>query len=132
MTMTDNKSNRPLSPHLQVYRFTMTMAMSIFHRITGVGLYLGTALLAWWLMAAASGPAYFDFVNSIFGSWIGLVVLFLFTWTLIHHMLGGIRHFIMDTGRGLDEPMRDNLAYVALVGSILVTVFVWAFSYGMG
>ena len=109
----------------------MTMAMSIFHRITGIGLYLGTALLAWWLVAAASGPAYFDFVNRIFGSWIGLVILFLFSWTLIHHMLGGIRHLIWDTGRGLEKPMRDYLASATLIGSIVLTVLVWAIGIGV-
>lgn len=118
-------ANRPLSPHLQIYRVTMTMAMSIIHRITGVGLYLGTVLLTWWLVAAASGPAYFDFVNRIFGSWIGLVILFLFTWTLIHHMLGGIRHLIWDTGTGLGKPARDMLATATLAGSIAITVLVW-------
>jgi len=103
----------------------MTMAMSIAHRITGVGLYAGTLLLAWWLVAAASGPGYFGFVNRIFGSWIGLIVLFLFSWALIHHMLGGLRHFIWDTGRGLDKPTRDFLAAATLVGSVLVTILVW-------
>lgn len=118
-------ANRPISPHLQIYRVAMTMAMSIIHRITGVGLYLGTVLLTWWLVAAASGPAYFDFVNRIFGSWIGLVILFLFTWTLIHHMLGGIRHLIWDTGTGLGKPARDMLATATLAGSIAITVLVW-------
>ena len=118
-------ANRPLSPHLQIYRVTMTMAMSIIHRITGVGLYLGTVLLTWWLVAAASGPAYFNFVNRIFGSWIGLVILFLFSWTLIHHMLGGIRHLIWDTGKGLGKPARDMLATGTLVGSTTLTVLVW-------
>lgn len=118
-------ANRPLSPHLQIYRFAMTMAMSIVHRITGIGLYVGTILLAWWLVAAASGPGYFDIVNRIYGSWIGLLILFLFTWALIHHMLGGIRHFIWDTGHGLDRPMRDQLATATLVGSIVITVLLW-------
>jgi succinate dehydrogenase / fumarate reductase cytochrome b subunit len=118
-------ANRPLSPHLQIYRFAMTMAMSIVHRITGAGLYVGTILLAWWLVAAASGPDYFDFVNRIYGSWFGLLILFLFTWALIHHMLGGIRHFIWDTGHGLDKPMRDQLATATLVGSIVITVLLW-------
>lgn len=119
------KANRPLSPHLQVYRFAMTMAMSIVHRITGVGLYLGTFLLAWWLAAAASGPDYFHAVNRVYGSWIGLIILFLFTWALVHHMLGGLRHFIWDTGRGLDKPMRDHLATATLVGSVTITILLW-------
>ena len=89
-----SKPYRPLSPHLQVYKLSLTMAMSIIHRITGVGLYLGTALVAWWLIAAASGPAQLDFVNSVLGHWLGQLVLLGFTWALFHHMLGGIRHFI--------------------------------------
>ncbi len=125
MSIAGMKANRPLSPHLQIYRFAMTMAMSIVHRITGVGLYFGTVLLAWWLVAAASGPAYFDFVNRILGSWPGLVILFGFSWALIHHMLGGIRHLVMDTGRGLGKPARDLLATATLVGSIALTILVW-------
>ena len=131
MSTIDTKTNRPLSPHLQVYRFAMTMVMSIFHRITGVGLYLGTALLAWWLVAAASGPAYFDFVNRIFGSWIGLIVLFLFSWALIHHMLGGLRHLVWDFGVGLDAPARDRLAMATLIGSIVITVVLWAIGFSL-
>jgi len=119
------KANRPLSPHLQIHRIYMTMAMSIVHRITGVGLYFGTLLVVWWLVAAASGSAYFDFVNRILGSWIGLLVLFLYSWALIHHMLGGLRHFIWDTGRGLDKPARDYLASATLIGSITITVLLW-------
>lgn len=119
------KANRPISPHLQIYRVTMTMAMSIVHRITGAGLYVGTLLLAWWLVAAASGPDYFAFVNGIFGSWIGLVILFLFTWALVHHMLGGLRHFVWDTGHGLQKPMRDYLATATLVGSVTITILLW-------
>ena len=106
-------------------RVVMTMAMSIVHRITGVCLYLGTLLLAWWLAAAASGPEYFRFVNRIFGSWIGLVILFLFSWVLIHHMLGGLRHLVWDTGRGLGKPMRDHLATATLVGSVAITILLW-------
>jgi succinate dehydrogenase / fumarate reductase cytochrome b subunit len=125
MTIAGMKANRPLSPHLQIYRFAMTMAMSIVHRITGVGLYFGTLLLAWWLIAAASGPAYFDFVNAVLGSWFGLIVLFCYTWTIIHHMLGGIRHLIWDTGVGLGKPARDTIATATLVGSIILTILVW-------
>lgn len=125
MSTTDTKTSRPLSPHLQIYRFAMTMAMSIVHRVTGIGLYLGIVLFAWWLVAAASGPGYFGFVNRIFGSWIGLVILFLFSWALIHHMLGGIRHLVWDTGRGLEKPMRDRMATATLVGSVIITILVW-------
>jgi succinate dehydrogenase / fumarate reductase cytochrome b subunit len=100
--MTNVTQNRPLSPHLSIYKQIPTMVMSIVHRFTGMALYAGTLLVAWWLVAAASGEAYFDWVNGIFGSILGRLVLFGYTWALLHHMLGGIRHFIWDTGRGFD------------------------------
>ena len=125
MSTAGMKANRPLSPHLQIYRFAMTMAMSIVHRITGVGLYFGTLLLTWWLIAAASGPEYFGFVNAVLGSWFGLIVLFCYSWTIIHHMLGGIRHLIWDTGTGLGKPARDIIATATLIGSITLTILVW-------
>jgi succinate dehydrogenase / fumarate reductase cytochrome b subunit len=92
------RRQRPLSPHLTVYRFYPTMVMSIVHRITGGALYFGTVLVAWWLIAAASGEAYFDWVNWFFGTIVGRLILFGYTWALLHHMVGGIRHFIWDTG----------------------------------
>jgi succinate dehydrogenase / fumarate reductase cytochrome b subunit len=97
--MTDTPARqRPLSPHLTIYRLTWTMAMSVVHRITGCALYFGTLLLAWWLLAAATGAKYFDTANAFFGSWFGQLILLGYTWALVHHMLGGIRHFIWDTG----------------------------------
>jgi succinate dehydrogenase / fumarate reductase, cytochrome b subunit len=126
MSNTDIKANRPLSPHLQIYRWPITMTMSILHRVTGIGLYAGTVLLVWWLAAAASGPPAFDFANAVLGSWFGLFVLFCFTWALFHHTLGGIRHFIWDFGVGLDKPARDILAWATLVGSVVLTVIAWA------
>ena len=84
--------SRPLSPHLQIYRPMLTMVMSIVHRITGVALYLGTVLLAAWLVSAAMGPAEFAFVNGLFAHPLGLLVLLGYSWALIHHMLGGVRH----------------------------------------
>ena len=125
MSTAGMKANRPLSPHLQIYRFAMTMAMSIVHRITGVGLYFGTLLLTWWLIAAASGPEYFGFVNAVLGSWFGLIVLFCYSWTIIHHMLGGIRHLVWDTGAGMGKPARDIIATATLIGSIILTILVW-------
>ena len=124
--MSNTQANRPLSPHLQIYRWPITMAMSVAHRVTGFGLYAGMVLLVWWLAAAASGPRAFDFANAVLGSWFGLLVLFCFTWALIHHMLGGIRHFIWDFGVGYDKPARDNLAWATIIGSVVLTVIVWA------
>jgi succinate dehydrogenase / fumarate reductase cytochrome b subunit len=125
MSTADMKANRPLSPHIWIYRWPLTMVMSIVHRITGAGLYFGMALLAWWLLAAATGPGHFAFVNRLLHSWIGLVVLFGFTWALLHHMLGGIRHLIWDTGHGFSKLARDGLALANLIGSVALTVIVW-------
>ena len=95
------RRERPLSPHLTVYRPPITMTMSIIHRITGGALYFGTLLVALWLMAAASSQATFDWVNWAFGTWLGRLILFGYTWALMHHMLGGVRHLVWDTGAGL-------------------------------
>ena len=102
------------------------MAMSIFHRLTGMALYFGTFLLAIWLVAAAAGPREFTVVNGFFASWFGLVVLFGYTWALIHHMLGGLRHFVWDFGHGLGKPARDRIATANLVLSIVLTVALWS------
>lgn len=119
------RAQRPLSPHLQVYSPLINMVMSILHRITGAALYFGSLLLAWWLVAAAAGPDYFGFVNGIFGSWFGRLVLFGYTWALMHHMMGGIRHFIWDTGRGYDLKTIDLLSWGTLVASAALTLLIW-------
>lgn len=119
------QAERPLSPHLQIYAQQINMVMSIVHRITGVALYFGTLLLAWWLIAAATGPSYYAFVNGLFGTWAGKVVLFGYTWALMHHMLGGMRHLIWDTGRGFKLTTIDLLGWATVVGSIMLTALVW-------
>jgi succinate dehydrogenase / fumarate reductase cytochrome b subunit len=121
--------SRPLSPHLQVYKLTLTMMMSIVHRITGAALYFGTLLLAWWLIAAASGPNAYGNVEWFMGSLIGRLVLFGYTWALLHHMLGGIRHLIWDTGHGLEPAERELLTLATLVGSISLTLVLWVVGY---
>ena len=121
------RTERPISPHLTVYRLTLTMAMSIAHRITGVALYIGTLLLVWWLVGASTSPRDFDLINGFFGTWIGRLVLFGYTWALFHHMLGGIRHLIWDTGRGLGEHERNLFARLTLIGSVSLTILVWLF-----
>lgn len=125
MADTQTTGSRPLSPHLQIYKPLFTMVMSIMHRITGGALYFGTALVVWWLVAAASGPASYDFAAGILGSWLGLLVLFGYTWALMHHMLGGVRHFIWDTGAMLDVPSAQKLAKLTLAGSLASTVLIW-------
>jgi succinate dehydrogenase / fumarate reductase cytochrome b subunit len=120
---------RPLSPHLSVYKLTMTMAMSFAHRVTGVGLYIGTLLLAWWLIAASMDAAAFATVAWFLKSIIGRLILFGFSWALFHHALGGIRHFIWEAGYGLDDPQREWLAQATLVGGFVLTIVVWAIGY---
>jgi succinate dehydrogenase / fumarate reductase cytochrome b subunit len=125
--MADAKATpRPLSPHLQVYRWTWTMAMSVFHRVTGTGLYIGIALFAIWLVALAAGPSAFETVQWFFGSPVGLLILFGYTWVLMHHMLGGVRHLVWDFGRGMEPGERMNMARFTLIGSITLTVAIWA------
>ena len=124
-------AERPLSPHLQIYRRSLPMMMSIVHRITGAGLYVGTLLLAWWLLAAATGPQALALFNDVAGSWFGQLVLFGYTWALIHHMLGGVRHFIWDTGYGLAKSMMNTLARATLIGSITLTILTWIIGYAI-
>ena len=123
------KPARPLSPHLQIYKPPVSMVMSIIHRITGVALYVGTLLMAWWLIAAAVGPSYFDYVNSWFGTLFGKLVLFGYTWALIHHALGGIRHFIWDFGRGYDLETVDKMSWWTVYGSVGLTLMIWALAH---
>jgi succinate dehydrogenase / fumarate reductase cytochrome b subunit len=99
----------------------LTMMMSIVHRMTGAALYLGTALLAWWLIAAASGPDAFETVQGFMGSILGRLILFGYTWALIHHMLGGIRHLVWDTGRGLERAQARRSGATVVVASVLLT-----------
>ena len=120
---------RPLSPHLGIYHFSITMAMSILHRITGCALYFGTLLLVWWLLAAASSAKQFDIVSALFGSWFGQLVLLGYTWALLHHLLGGIRHFIWDMSYWLEPGDRELLAYATLIGSTTLTIVVWVLGY---
>jgi len=120
---------RPLSPHLQIYRLTLPMVMSIVHRTTGAALYVGTLLMAWWLIAAALGPNAYAAVQWFLATWVGRLVLFGYTWTLIHHMLGGIRHLIWDTGHGLGAVEREWLVRATLLGSIGLTILLWVIGY---
>lgn len=124
-------SKRPLSPHLQVYRPMLSMTMSIVHRITGVALFFGTILLVWWLTAAAISDDYFNLVQSFWGHWFGRLMLFGFTWALIHHLLGGLRHFIWDTGKGFELATVETLVRANLIGSIALTLLLWIIGYGV-
>ncbi|MBS1182639.1 MAG: sdhC [Proteobacteria bacterium] len=114
-------ASRPLSPHLQVFRFLLTMAMSIVHRMTGGFLYVGTVFVAVWLVAAASGPDWFARVDGVYQSWIGRLILLGLVWSLIHHAIGGVRHFIWDLGYGFDKTTADRMALFNLVAGIVLT-----------
>src|SRR5690606_31520706 len=104
------RRQRPLSPHLTAYRWPIPMTMAILHRAPGGALYVGTLLIAWWLLAAATSQAYFEIVDGLFGSWFGRLVLFVYSWVLIHHMLGGIRHLVQDAGAGLEKHSASRVA----------------------
>jgi len=123
------EARRPLSPHLQIYRPTLTMMMSIAHRITGAALYAGTLLLAWFLIAASSGADAFAVAASCMDSIVGRLVLFGFTWALFHHLLGGVRHMIWDTGHGFAHPQREWLAQATLIGGGVLTLIVWVIAF---
>jgi succinate dehydrogenase / fumarate reductase cytochrome b subunit len=117
--------SRPLSPHLSIYKFTLTMAMSIIHRGTGMAMYFGTLLIVLWLGAAALGDAPFAVINAIYGFWLVQVVFFLATWALFHHMLGGVRYFIWDSANLMDPVGREALVRIQLAASIILTLLAW-------
>jgi succinate dehydrogenase cytochrome b subunit len=121
-----NSPVRPLSPHLQIYRPSITMVMSFAHRLTGIALYFGTLILVGWLAAAAMGEDAFAIASAIVSHPLGQLVMLGYTWALFHHMLGGLRHFIWDFGAGYG-PARYALGWLTLAGSIVLTALVWAF-----
>ncbi len=123
--------DRPLSPHLQVYRWQWTMALSILHRITGVALAVGTLLLVWWLVAAASDPAYFEVVNTYVGHWLGRLLLFGWTFALFYHLANGIRHLLWDAGWGFELRTAHATGIVAVVAGATLTVLAWLIGYGI-
>lgn len=102
------------------------MITSILHRATGIALYGGVILLAIWFVAAAFGDGPLGVVHIVFASWIGQVILFLATWALFFHLLGGIRHFIWDSGNGFSHEARFGLAWGNIIGSVVLTLIAWA------
>ena len=126
------RRERPLSPHLQIYYPLINMVMSIVHRITGTVLYFGSLLLAWWLIAAATGPEYYTYVLSWFATWPGKIILLGYTWALMHHMMGGLRHLIWDSGRGHDLKTIDLLSWGSLALSLTLTALIWISAASFG
>jgi len=123
---------RPLSPHLQIYKPQLTSVMSIFHRITGMGLAGGTLLLTWWLVAAASGPGPLETVQAVFGSWLGHVVLFGLTFALFYHLCNGIRHLVWDAGYCLEMAGVTISGWIMLSSAVGLTVLAWAVGLTVG
>ena len=122
-------NNRPLSPHLQVYHWGLHMALSILHRVTGVALGFGTLMLAWWLMAIAAGPAYYNQFSGFIQHPIGRLALFGFTVALMYHFLNGVRHLYWDTGKGLAVEAVQRSGQWVLVLTVVLTIAVWVGGY---
>jgi len=116
-----NRGNRPLSPHLTIYRPQMTSISSIFVRITGNALLAATLLLIAWLLAASTSAAAFAWVQYVITSWFGDLVFLLSLWALWYHTLGGLRHLIWDTGRGLELKTAERMGWMMIIGSLLLT-----------
>ena len=113
---------RPLSPHLQIYRPQLTSISSILTRITGNGLIVGTVLAVWWLLAAATSPEYVAVANAVATSWFGDLVFTASAWALWYHYLAGLRHLYFDAGHGLDIPTAEKLGWGVVIGSVVLTV----------
>lgn len=128
--MAEPAHTRPLSPHLQIYRWPVTMMTSITHRATGVALAAGTVLLAWWLIAIATGPDAYDTVRMVARSPIGLIVIFGFIWSLAFHLLNGIRHLAWDVGLGFAVPTAARTGVLVIVLSVVLAIAVFAIGYG--
>ncbi|MDA8853589.1 succinate dehydrogenase, cytochrome b556 subunit [Amylibacter sp.] len=122
------KGNRPLSPHLTIYRPQMSSISSILVRISGVSLSFGFVLIVWWLLAASTNIKYFESANSILSSWFGIVVLIGSVWALCYHSLGGIRHLIWDMGYGFDLKTADRMGWAVIIGSFVLTFVIICYS----
>lgn len=128
--MSEAKIQRPLSPHLQVYKLPLTALMSVSHRITGTGLALGTILVTAFLIAAASGEAQYDFVMGLATSMPGKIILFLWSAALYFHMCNGIRHMFWDVGKNFSKASANRSNYFVLLGAFTLTVVTWLIACG--
>ncbi|MFT4716671.1 MAG: succinate dehydrogenase / fumarate reductase cytochrome b subunit [Paracoccaceae bacterium] len=117
------KSNRPLSPHLTIYRREKGMMMSIVHRIAGAGLTLTLVLIVWWFLAAATSENYFSFVDGLLTSWLGSFVLLISLWAFWYHFFNGVRHLRWDFGKGLGLGESSRTGWYVIILSILFTTF---------
>ncbi|MCW5751250.1 MAG: succinate dehydrogenase, cytochrome b556 subunit [Alphaproteobacteria bacterium] len=122
---------RPISPHLQIYKPQISSVLSILHRITGAALGFGLLLFAWWLIAAASGPEAFARASGFIGSVLGRLILFGFTWALFYHFCNGIRHLFWDMGKGFELPVMHRTGWAVVAGSAVLTILVWVLAYAL-
>jgi succinate dehydrogenase / fumarate reductase cytochrome b subunit len=123
---------RPLSPHLQIWRWHITMATSIAHRATGVALYVGVLIAAAWAIALAQGPDAYASFKAVMGTPIGLLVMLGLTLSYFYHLANGIRHLVWDSGRGLDVKTADATAIVVFAFAFAATAAVWAIAFMTG
>lgn len=119
-----NRGNRPLSPHLTIYRPQWTSISSILTRITGNALIVAALMVVWWFVALAIGPKAFECANGFITSWFGDLVMLASVWALWYHLLAGVRHFVWDAGYMLDVDKSEMFAKMMVVGATLLTIFV--------
>ena len=120
---------RPLSPHLQVYKPQLTSILSIMHRVTGVALAAGACLLVWWLVVIALGGEYYTIMQNIMGNWYGRLTLLGWSFALFYHLCNGIRHLFWDMGVGLDLPKAYQSGWLVVAAAISLTLGTWVYAY---
>ncbi len=123
--------NRPLSPHLQVYRPQLTSVLSILHRFTGVALVVGSVLLVYWLAAAATGAGAYETAQTLIGSWIGRLLLFGWTFALFYHLCNGIRHLFWDIGMGFELADAYRSGWLVVIATVALTLGSWVLGYAV-
>jgi succinate dehydrogenase / fumarate reductase cytochrome b subunit len=123
--------DRPLSPHLQIYRWQLTSVLSILHRATGVALSLGTLLLVYWLIALAAGPTTYEVARGLIGSWLGRLLLFGWTIAFFYHLANGIRHLVWDAGHGYELPVVYASGWAVVIATAALTLASWIAGYWM-
>ena len=121
--------NNPLSPHLSIYKFKLSLLMSIAHRITGAALYFSMLIFLFFLISLSIGASGYEIFSLIINTWIGKLVMLGITWAIFHHMLGGLRHFLWDMVKGFEVKTVDKLASISLLGGIALTVIYWSLYY---
>jgi succinate dehydrogenase / fumarate reductase cytochrome b subunit len=122
-------ADRPLSPHLQIYRWPLSMAMSITHRASGILLSVGSAALVFWLITAAIGPDAYAIAEGFFRSPVGIALLMLWSWAFFYHLCNGVRHLFWDGGKGFELPAAFKSGWAAILVSVAMTIVTWIFGF---